>query len=82
MGFSEVSTCNDCYQAYVCDKYGKPLSANAAVEGGDSTSGFFPDCFYFCCREGVKAAKDALREARGQRLAGLIYPLQQHISLS
>lgn len=72
MGLSETSPCNSCYQGYVCEKYGNPLNTSAAVEGGDSAPGLPPNCFYHCCRGGVKAAKEAYREAQTNGSTGLI----------
>lgn len=78
MRLSEVTPCNTCYQAVPCEKYGNPIATSAAVEGGDSVPLLPPNCFYHCCRGGVKAAKDAYRKARSDGSTGLISFATEH----
>lgn len=78
MGISETAPCNDCYQAIPCDMYGSPIMTSAAVEGGDDVPRLPPNCFYHCCRGGVKAAKDAYRKARADGSTGLIPFATEH----
>lgn len=78
MRLSEVTPCNTCYQAVPCEKYGNPITTSAAVEGGDSVPLLPPNCFYHCCRGGVKAAKDAYRKANADGSTGLMPIATEH----
>lgn len=78
MRLSEVTPCNTCYQAVPCEKYGNPITTSAAVEGGDDVPLLPPNCFYHCCRGGVKAAKVAYRKANADGSAGFIPFATEH----